>query len=448
MHLELRIVEIPVRIRVWFLFMAFALGILHPEVGSSAPRLLLWMFVIASAVLAHELGHAIAGKSYGWMPRIELGFVGGVTFFERRTQVSRAQRILLVALGPIAGALLGVAAFAVLRLWPPPKGSLAEFGLRQVQMVNLVWGLLNLVPVLPLDGGHLVAELASIVSPAKGRRFAAWLSIALCVVVASLAAVEKAWTLALLGALFAWRNHRFLENERRGYDPATGIRARDLAYVALTRSDAPSVVEFAQRARDEATSPAESDEAYYLLAWGRFLGGESRAARAAIDMMTGARDRDFALEGAIAHDLGELDESLALFERALPRATTFVEPRMLHAIVETKRFDEAVTLFGDELGAKFSPRGMATVQRAAFDAGADVAAIGIGETLFSRTHDAAVAFLVACACSRSGRVDKGLGWILRARERGFRRPEALDTEPALEAMRARPEWDEIRGSFR
>lgn len=448
MHLEFRIFGIPVRIRVWFMFMAFALGVLHPDVGTSGARLVAWMLVLATAVLAHELGHAVAGKAYGWTPRIELGFIGGATFFERRTQVSRGKRILLVALGPLVGAFLGIVAFATLRLAPPPPDSVAAFTLRQIEMVNLVWGLMNLVPILPLDGGHLVAEVASIFSPAKGRTFAAWLSIALCLAVGSFAAMGKAWTVVLIAGLFAWRNHRFLEVERRGYDAATGIRARDLAYVALTRSDAPAVVEFAQRARDEATKPEESDEATYLLAWGHFLGGDARAARAALDTMTGARDRDFALEGSIAHDLGELDQSLELFERALPRATPFVEQRMIHAIVETKRFDEAVALFGDDLGAGFSPRGIASVQRAAYDAGADLASIGIGERLFSRTADASVAFLVACACSRAGRIEDGFGWLERAREQGFPKPDALDSEPALAALREQPEWGELRASFR
>lgn len=447
MHLEFRIFEIPVRIRVWFVFMAFALGVLHPDVGSSGARLVAFMLVLATAVLAHELGHAVAGKAYGWVPRIELGFIGGVTYFERRTQVSRGQRMLLVALGPLVGAALGLVAYATLQLSPPPPDSLAAFALRQTQMINLVWGLLNLVPILPLDGGHLVAELASIVSPTRGRRFAAWFSIVLCLVLGSLAAMIEAWTMVLVAGLFAFRNHRILEVERRGYDPATGIRARDLAYVALTRSDAAAVVEFALRARDEATGPEESDEASYLLAWGRFLGGDPRGARAALDASSGTRTRDFALEGAIAHDLGELDRSLELFERSLPRATPFIEPRMVHAIVATRRFDEAVALFDDELGASFSPRSLASVQRAAYDAGADGAAIGIGQTLFSRTPDASVAFLLACSCSRVGRLEDAFGWLRRARDGGFRKADALDSEPALAALRQMPEWGELRASF-
>lgn len=446
MHFEFRVFQIPIRVRVWFVLTAFVLALLQPEVGGNIARLLVFMGVVASAVLAHELGHALAGKAYGWQPLIEFGFVGGVTYFERRGETTRARRMLLIALGPLVGLVVAAIAWSALAYGRVPRDSLGFFALDSMLLVNFVWGGANLVPMLPFDGGHLVVEIASAFSPTRGRRIAGWISIVLAIGLAAFATYHHLLPLALCGIIIAWRNHRLIDMERAGYDGA-GIRSRDLAYVALTRSDAPSVVEFARRARNEAKSTEEADEASYLLAWGRFLTGDASSAREALVTVSPTRTRDYALEGAIAHDLGELDESLELFERALPRATPFVEPRMLHAIVETRRFDDAAVLFEDSLGAKFSARGIATVQRAAFDVGEDAASVGIGESLFRKTRDASVAFLLACSCSRLGRLEDGLEWLRRARQSGFSRLEVLDTDPALGALRATPGWDDVRAAF-
>lgn len=446
MNLELRLFDIPIRLRIWFVPTAFLLGILNPEVGASPARMGIWMLVLGSAILAHELGHAFAAKAYGWGPRIDVAFVG-VTTFDRRTEVSRAKRILLVVLGPLVGLAIGAMAHSALVNSPLPRGSLAWFTLDAMRLVNLAWGLGNLVPILPLDGGHVVAELASAVFPKRGLRIAATWSIVVCVVAGFVAAYVDRFDISLFAALLAFRNHRILDLAKRSQELVLSTKPRDLAYLALTRNDAMAVVEHAGRAREEATSDAEADEASYLLAWGHFLAERPTEARTALATMRGTRPHDYALEGAIAHDLGELEESLALFERALPRATPFIEPRLVHAIVTTQRFEEASLLFDDSLGEKISPRGIATVQRAAYDAGRDRESIGIGETLFRKTRDASVAFLLACANSRLGELEAGLLWLRRARERGFDRREVLDVDPALAPLRALPEWGELRESF-
>lgn len=447
MQFEFHVFKVPVRVRAWFVITAFALGLVYPEVGGHPGRLVAFMAVLMGSIVLHELGHAIPGLRYGWKPRIELVFAGGVTLFEKRSESTRARRMGLLALGPILSLSASALGFAALTFADPAAGSLLHFTLEELMIVNAVWGGVNLVPILPLDGGQLAAEALSAYFPVAGRRVAAWISIVLCIGVAAAASYLHFVPLVLVGLLFAWRNHRMIGAERSGYERGSGVTSRDLAYVALTRSDAPAVVDFAQRAVLEATDQAQVDEANYLLAWGRFLSGDASGARATLDLVSANRNRDFALEGAIAHDLGDLEEALTLFEQSLPKATPFVEPRMVHAIVETGRFGDAAVLFDDALGAKFSPRGIAVVQRAAFDGGHDEASAGIGEALFRRTRDASVAFLVACARGRQGRVDDAFTWLRSARERGFSRAEVLDTDPALAALRERPEWGEVRASF-
>lgn len=169
MHFEFRVFQIPIRVRVWFVLTAFVLALLQPEVGGNIARLLVFMGVVASAVLAHELGHALAGKAYGWQPLIEFGFVGGVTYFERRGETTRARRMLLIALGPLVGLVVAAIAWSALAYGRVPRDSLGFFALDSMLLVNFVWGGANLVPMLPFDGGHLVVEIASAFSPTRGR---------------------------------------------------------------------------------------------------------------------------------------------------------------------------------------------------------------------------------------------------------------------------------------
>ena len=43
--------------------------------------------------------------------------------------------------------------------------------------VNIFWGLVNLLPVYPLDGGQIARELLELASPADGVRQSLWLSV-------------------------------------------------------------------------------------------------------------------------------------------------------------------------------------------------------------------------------------------------------------------------------
>jgi Zn-dependent protease len=53
--------------------------------------------------------------------------------------------------------------------------------------INIFWGLVNLLPVYPLDGGQIARELLELANPADGARQALWLSVIAAIVVAILA---------------------------------------------------------------------------------------------------------------------------------------------------------------------------------------------------------------------------------------------------------------------
>lgn len=134
----------------WLTTLAFASD-------SSAGYFFLWALLQLLSILLHEMGHALAARRYGSDSRILLYGLGGLTFHHA---TSPLQQIAVALAGPAAGFVLGTAAligWLLLRgVGLPP---LASYVLWALMWINLGWGLANLLPVLPLDGGIVLDNL-------------------------------------------------------------------------------------------------------------------------------------------------------------------------------------------------------------------------------------------------------------------------------------------------
>jgi membrane-associated protease RseP (regulator of RpoE activity) len=82
-----------------------------------------------------------------------------------------------------------------------------------VLWVNLGWGILNLLPILPLDGGHIAASIAGMVAGRSGRIAARIFSIVLTVVIGLWALVAGQWWIAILGVVLTMANVQGLRAE-------------------------------------------------------------------------------------------------------------------------------------------------------------------------------------------------------------------------------------------
>ncbi|MCB1080932.1 MAG: site-2 protease family protein [Chlamydiia bacterium] len=147
--------------------------------GSPNPFLatILWIFVIFVSILVHEFGHALTARYFGQRPRIELVAFGGLTYPEGRRL--RGWREFLVVLdGPIFGFLLFLVATLLLAtgFFTSP---FVVYTLRIFQWVNLFWTVVNLLPVMPLDGGQLLRIIFESLCGAKGRKYALFTSMLL-----------------------------------------------------------------------------------------------------------------------------------------------------------------------------------------------------------------------------------------------------------------------------
>jgi Zn-dependent protease len=201
--LNFSIAGIPVRVHPLFWLMTVVLGWSDP----SPTTLLTWIAVVFVSILIHELGHAIAMRYYGWQPSIVLYGMGGLATYNpgftssmasyRRAGNTTLAQIIISAAGPAAGFLLAGVIIAGLMAsrhsvhvlgvqfgtgppipeWSGNEPNPAFVLVSDLLIVNIVWGIINLFPVYPLDGGQIAREILVANNPSDGVRQSLVLSI-------------------------------------------------------------------------------------------------------------------------------------------------------------------------------------------------------------------------------------------------------------------------------
>lgn len=161
----------------WLLFLVFVIGLYSPilhgrgntwvvSVSLGLALALLW----AVSVLAHELGHVYIAQRMGTtVHKVEIGLLGGLT--ETETHDERPSEEFWVSIvGPLVSIALAVPGLVSLALgYGLGFGAHGNIGLilATFTLSNVIVGIFNLLPGLPLDGGHM---LVAAVWKVKGSR--------------------------------------------------------------------------------------------------------------------------------------------------------------------------------------------------------------------------------------------------------------------------------------
>ena len=125
------------------------------------------------SVLLHETSHALMAKRFGLPVRsITLHFLGGVTEIEGEADTPRHEFGISVV-GPLTSIAVGLGFGG---LWLVAPEGLLQFSVGGLAAMNLVVGVLNLVPGLPLDGGRVLRAAVWQVTgnPHRGTIVAGW----------------------------------------------------------------------------------------------------------------------------------------------------------------------------------------------------------------------------------------------------------------------------------
>ncbi len=166
----MRLAGVPVRFEPAFFVIILLLGL--PQ---SPAFVASWVAIATVSILVHEMGHAVAFRAYGLTSSVVLHGFGGLTTAEGA--LSPSGRIVTSLAGPLSAlVLLGLPAVVLESSGAAPTGAAAVV-LSQVVWINVGWSLLNLLPVLPLDGGHVFLAVCDMTTKGRGRRVAEILSV-------------------------------------------------------------------------------------------------------------------------------------------------------------------------------------------------------------------------------------------------------------------------------
>ncbi len=201
-----------------------------------ATGIIIWAGVVVllfGSVLFHELGHALTARRYGIHTQdIVLTPIGGMARITSMPKNPRQEIIIAIA-GPLVSLSLAGLTFAstvMLTIVPVIPARIYE-GLGLLVWINLMLGLFNLVPALPMDGGRVLrGYLALKYDFLKATQIAAKVGRVLAVVgaVAGLFWLQS-WSLVLISGLVylaagkevrmaEWRAHQERMN-RGGWNP-------------------------------------------------------------------------------------------------------------------------------------------------------------------------------------------------------------------------------------
>lgn len=431
-----KLAGIPVRVDLTFFIIAVMLGL-----GARTGGLLLaWVVIVFCSVLIHELGHAIAYRRFGVPPEILLQGTGGLTFGTPTEPLTAAKSVVMSLAGPLTGLLLvGLPALYLSRTAENLSPNWDTI-LSDIVFVNLAWSVVNLLPILPLDGGNVAATLLSRRNGENGTRQAHILSAAVAAA-AGLFALSKG---LIFGAVYA--------GFFAGYNLSrlSAARNADLkdelvdGWRALARGDHAAAATVAQRILADRPSAAMMIGANELLAWTRLTQEDVAGARSAIERVPPGQAVDPMLLATLELEDDRPEEALALLDKAY-RAQRFgpaaamvanavARANLHHALAQ--RFlapggagPDAAALFAAHLHVAGRYEESIAVGNAALDAGSG--------------DRGQLAYNLACSYARAGDVHGAFEWLGRAVDLGFSDVALFQRDPDLEALRHDDRYDAV-----
>jgi stage IV sporulation protein FB len=227
--LNFSLLGIPVRVHPLFWLVALIMG----SNRTGVPSVLSWVAAVFLSITVHELGHALAMRAHGFRPWIVLYGLGGVTACDqgdisRRDSQPLGQFLISLA-GPLAGFLLAtllvlgvaLAGFGQRIFFVDPWGLMpvvllpnlrATLLLNDILFICIIWGVVNLLPVYPLDGGQIARELLLMLNPREGIRWSLWLSVVAAAGMAAFGLLQwQSWFVAFFFGYLAYTSYATLQ---------------------------------------------------------------------------------------------------------------------------------------------------------------------------------------------------------------------------------------------
>jgi len=423
--------------------------------ASTAPDMAIWIAAILLSILLHEYGHAMAIARHGIEPEITLHMMGGHTSWRQILPISRGHRILISLAGPFAGFLLAGLIFGFLMLFPATFQHLPILARRALMIllgVNVYWGVFNLIPVLPLDGGHVLEQALG----PKRVRLTAMISLVIAGAGAIFFVTRQMYFAALIFGMSAFQSFQRLRTE----EPVEDLEARRQAAPreppipgeilsklhsarrALADDDYATAASLANEAvrlagNQDEPLPRVKVEAYEVLGWAAQLRGDPNEAARWVKAAQHHGTPDHALVAAVMISQGETKDARKLLEHARASGDDrkeIVGPLIQILIAEGDVARASAVAF--DIVESLSDEDARKMAQIAFSGRAFEWSARLYEVLFERTRAADDAYEAARSFSAEGLHDRALELLSRAVGAGFSDRARAWSDAAFEPLRA------------
>ncbi len=221
-----------------------------------------FVVLLYASVLVHELAHSLVARSYGLpVRRILLNPLGGISEIEREAPTP-GREFAVAGAGPALSLVLAAIGWGLAQVAPyGVTGAL----IRQLVVANIIVGVFNLLPGLPLDGGRMLRAVIWKITrkPTTATIAAAWVGRGLAVALLAIPffsgglaggdIVSTLWVLVI--AAFMWTGATQSIKATRFRERLPALQARRLARKAISVSASTPLAE-AVRQADEAGARA------------------------------------------------------------------------------------------------------------------------------------------------------------------------------------------------
>ena len=209
------------------------------------------------SVLVHELSHSVVARGYGLpVRRILLYPLGGISEIEREAPTP-GREFAVAGAGPALSLALGAAGWGLVQLVPY---GVTGAVIKQLMVANILVGLFNLLPGLPLDGGRMLRAVIWKITkkPTTATIAAAWVGRILALGVlaipffsGSLAGgdiVSTLWAVVIAGFMWTGASQSIKATKFRERLPA--LQAKRLARKAVSVAADTPLAEAIRRAAE------------------------------------------------------------------------------------------------------------------------------------------------------------------------------------------------------
>jgi Zn-dependent protease/CBS domain-containing protein len=221
-----------------------------------------FVVLLYASVLVHELSHSVVARAYGLpVRRIVLNPLGGVSEIEREAPTP-GREFAVAGAGPALSLVLAAIGWGLVQVAPyGVTGAL----IRQLMVANIIVGIFNLLPGLPLDGGRMLRAVIWKITkkPTTATIAAAWVGRGLALALLAIPffsgrlaggdIVSMIWVVVI--AAFMWTGATQSIKATRFRERLPALQARRLARKAISVSASTPLAE-AIRQADEAGARA------------------------------------------------------------------------------------------------------------------------------------------------------------------------------------------------